>query len=60
MNRTLLEIGHWAKLLRDVGLILGVPTVVGIGVFMYNKESEIKDAQVALSNKQVELFNQHG
>lgn len=58
MNRTLLEIGRWAKLLRDVGLILGVPTVIGIGVFMYNKESEIKDTQVALSNKQVELFKQ--
>src|SRR5258708_6130605 len=41
MNATKFKtIERWAKLLRDVGLILGLPAVIVIGTKLYDREIE--------------------
>jgi hypothetical protein len=46
---------RWVRRVRDVGLIFGVPTLIGIGIYLYNMEaaslkarSEALEAEISL------------
>ncbi len=43
------KIHEWIKLIRDIGLILGVPTIIGIGMSLHNKQVDALKAQLALA-----------
>jgi hypothetical protein len=32
-------IERWARIIRDIGLIVGVPSIVTVGIFLYNQEA---------------------
>ena len=42
---SLSEIMQWVSFVRDLGLILGVPVLIGIGVRLYNQQIEILKAR---------------
>ena len=39
------EIMQWASFLRDIGLILGIPSLIGVGMKLYNQQIEILKAR---------------
>jgi hypothetical protein len=39
------EVMQWVSFVRDVGLILGVPVLIGIGVKLFNQQIEILKAR---------------
>lgn len=39
------EIMQWVSFIRDIGLILGVPTLIGIGMKLYDRQIEILKAR---------------
>ncbi len=47
MNALFRAIERWAKLVRDIGLIIGVPTLICIGLTMFDLQSKLYDQQVA-------------
>jgi hypothetical protein len=42
----------WAALVRDIGVILGVPIVIGVGVALYDLQDKASQAQVKANEAQ--------
>ena len=39
------NIRAWAELIRDIGLIIGIPILIGVGVKLYSQQIEILKAR---------------
>ena len=45
MNEKLLKIKQWIEVLRDIGLIIGIPTIIVIGVGLYERQIDVLKAE---------------
>jgi hypothetical protein len=52
----LTSVQEWATLIRDVGVILGVPVLIGIGVKLYELQHKAAEAQIKANEAQIKAI----
>lgn len=48
-SRIFIKIRTWAQLIRDLSLILGVPTIIYITLFLHNEQIDALKAQLSFA-----------
>lgn len=43
------KIRKWVQLIRDIGLIIGVPVIISVGISLHNEQIDSLKAQLALA-----------
>lgn len=46
----------WASLIRDVGVIIGVPVLIGVGMKLYELQHRAAEAQIKANESQIKML----